>query len=245
MPPRPDTEADLDDIRKRGWLTVATIAFDRVPDTYRVNSFDLEIVTTFAEGQALELKTLLLPAYGDLIPALLTGRGDVAAGALTVTEERCRLVDFTRETFPSRMILVTRHPHPPITRLEDVAGHRFGTERGTSPDAATRSIAKPSQIDDSFRIEDLAAALREGRITAAVYELHVAVPIRQRDPELRFGMKLGAMGSLALAIRKHSPALLAGLNAHIHDMRCDGRWVKLSLKHFGTATPDLIRESAE
>jgi len=245
VPPRPASEADLDDIRGRGWLSVATIPFDRVPDTYRVNSFDLEIVARFAEAQRLEMQTVLLPAYGDLIPALLAGRSDVAAGALTVTEERCKLVDFTRETFPSRMILVTRKPHPPILHLEDVAAHKFGTERGTSPDAATRAIAKASQIDDSFRIEDLAAALRDGRITAAVYELHVVVPIRQRDPELQLGMKLGSAGSLALAVRKNSPALLASLNEHIHDMRCDGRWVKLSLKHFGTATPDLIRQSNE
>jgi polar amino acid transport system substrate-binding protein len=242
---RPDSEADLDDIRDRGWLTVATIPFDRVPDTYRVNSFDLEIVATFAEAQRLEVQTVLLPTYRDLIPALLTGRGDVAAGALTVTEDRRKLVEFTRETFPSRMVLVTRKPQSPIRRLEDVAGHKFGTERGTSPDAATRAIAKPSQIDDSFRIEDLATALRDGRITAAVYELHVVSPIRQREPELQLGMKLGSAGSLALAVRKNSPALLAGLNEHIHDMRCDGRWVKLSLKHFGTATPELIRESAD
>jgi ABC-type amino acid transport substrate-binding protein len=245
VPPRPDSEADLDDVRSRGCLRVATIAFDRVPDTYRVNSFDLEIVATFADAQGVELQTVLRPTYGDLIPALLNGQSDVAAGALTVTEDRRQVVDFTRETFPSRMILVTRKPHPPILRLEDVAGHKFGTERGTSPEAATRSIAKPSQIDDSFRIEDLAGALRDGRITAAVYELHVLVPIQHREPELQVGMKLGAPGSLALAVRKNSPALLAGLNEHIHDMRCDGRWVKLSLKHFGTTTPDLIRQSAE
>jgi ABC-type amino acid transport substrate-binding protein len=245
VPPRPDTEADLDDIRARGWLRVATIPFDRVPDTYRVNSFDLEIVAGFAEDQGLEVQTVLLPTYGDLIPALLAGRGDVAAGALTVTEERSKLASFTRETFPSRMVLVTRKPRPPILRLEDLAGHKLGTERGTSPEAATRAIARPSQIDDSFRIEELAAALRDGRITGAVYELHVVAPLRQRDPELQLGMKLGSAGSLALAVRKNSPALLAGLNEHIHNMRCDGRWVKLSLKHFGTATPDLIRQSAE
>jgi ABC-type amino acid transport substrate-binding protein len=245
VPPRRDSEADLDDIQARGLLRVATIPFDRVPDTYRVNSFDLEIVAGFAEVRALAVQMVLLPTYGELIPALLGGQGDVAAGALTVTEERRQLVDFTRETFPSRMVLVTRKPHPPIRRLEDAAGHRFGTERGTSPAAATRAVVGPDQVDDSFRIEDLAAALRAGRITAAVYELHVLVPILEREPELQVGMKLGSAGSLALAVRKNSPALLAALNEHIHAMRCDGRWVKLSLKHFGTATPDLIRESAD
>jgi ABC-type amino acid transport substrate-binding protein len=239
----PHSRFDLAAIRRSGSLRLATISFERVPHEYRVNGFDLEIVSMFATTQGLELRTTYYDSYAELIPVLLAGAADVAGGALTVTDERRQLVDFSSETFPSRMVVVTRRPRPPVQRAEDVAGHRFGTERGTSPAEATRSIARAAAIDDSLRIEQLGAALKEGRITAAVYELHVLRPAQRQDPDLQEGMKVGAIGSLALAVPKGTPELLRSLNQFIHELRCDGRWVKLLMKYFGPDAAEIMRMS--
>jgi polar amino acid transport system substrate-binding protein len=236
---------DLDEIRGRGRLRLLTIPFHRVPDAYQVNSFDLEIVQRFVNAERLGLDEVLVASYDEVIPALVAGRGDVAAGGLTVTEERSRRVAFTVETFPSRMVIVTRKPRPPILEAERLAKERFGTERGTSCAEVTRSLAAPERIDDTIRIEDLPRALQEGRITAAVFELHVLLPAQRHDPELQAGIPIGPPGSLALAVRKECPALLAALNASIHTLRCGEQWPKLLVKYFGSATPEILRRSRE
>lgn len=135
---------DLEEIRRRGRLRVLTIPFHRVPDAYQVNSFDLEIVQRFVNAEKLGLEEALVGSYEEIIPALLAGRGDVAAGGLTVTEERKRRVAFTSETFPSRMVVVTRRPRPPILDARQLAKERLGTERGTSCAEITRSPSLPT-----------------------------------------------------------------------------------------------------
>ena len=60
---------------------------------------------------------------GDLIPALLAGRGDLAASGITVTPERAEQVDFTRPTWDGvNEIVVTGPASPPLASLDDLAG---------------------------------------------------------------------------------------------------------------------------
>lgn len=56
------------------------------------------------------------------------------------------------------------------------------------------------------------------------------LPAQRHDPDLQVGMPVGAPGSLALAVRKESPALLAALNTFIHALRCGDQWPKLPVK---------------
>ena len=48
------------------------------------------------KDKALQIDLIFLPVYRDqLIPALVEGKGDIAVGNLTITEERLKQVDFS------------------------------------------------------------------------------------------------------------------------------------------------------
>jgi ABC-type amino acid transport substrate-binding protein len=57
---------------------------------------DVDIMVGFAQflGVSLEIRSISVPSYGELIPALLRGDGDVIASSFSVTAERQKVVDF-------------------------------------------------------------------------------------------------------------------------------------------------------
>jgi len=239
--------ADLPEIEARGTLRVLSISFDEVPEFYRVNRFDVDLLDGFAHLHKVTIEAVHVPTYGDLIPALLAGKGDVIAGGLTATPARRKLIDFSAETFPSRMVVITRKPHPPVETLEALrAEKKVGTEKGTSWAQATLDAGVPSgSVDGSLLLQDLPGALRDGKITAAIFEINAAIPAQARDPSLELGMFVGPAGSQAYGVRRGEQALLDSLNQYIESSRHTAGWNRLLIQYFGANAPEVLKRSRE
>jgi membrane-bound lytic murein transglycosylase MltF len=126
----------------------------------------------------------------------------------------------------------------------NLGAERFGTEKGTSWAQATHALGVPSEhVDDSIPMQDLPSALESGRITAAVFEVHVAMPAATRDPELQLGAFVGEPGSLAWAVRKEDTALLASLDEYLNAVRRTPTWHRLVLSHFGSDAAKVLKRS--
>jgi len=70
---------------------------------------------------------------GEMIPALLEGRGDIAMGNLTITPERLKQVDFTYPTGKNIVeILVTGPGADPIATVEDLSGKEVYLRKSSS-----------------------------------------------------------------------------------------------------------------
>ena len=72
----------------------------------------------------LKVRVVFIPvARGDLIPALVAGKGDIAASNLTITAERQKLVDFSSPVYPNVSEIVVSGPtSPAVSSLDDLAG---------------------------------------------------------------------------------------------------------------------------
>ena len=70
----------------------------------------------------------IIPTTRDrLLPQLVAGNGDIAAGNLTATDERLKIVDFVapRDRKSIREIIVMGPTAPQIASLEELSGQRF------------------------------------------------------------------------------------------------------------------------
>src|SRR5262249_43750851 len=100
-----------------------------------LKAFEKEI-NEHHKGQGKHIKTfvVIIPTRHDqLISGLLEGRGEIAAGILTVTQERLEQVDFGEPFFRGvRQIVVTGPSAPELISLEDLSGKEVFVRRSTS-----------------------------------------------------------------------------------------------------------------
>ena len=81
------------------------------------------------------LTLVIIPTTRDqLIPGLLAGKGDIAAGNLTVTETRLAQVDFVapRDRKGVRELVVTGPKSPALTKLDDLSGKTVHVRKSSS-----------------------------------------------------------------------------------------------------------------
>jgi ABC-type amino acid transport substrate-binding protein len=239
--------ADLAAVKQRGALRVLVVEgsprFFAIPDE-APPGLDREILSGFASLQKVRLTVVPVKSWDALIPALVNGEGDIAAGGITVTEGRAKIVAFTSEVFPSREVVVTRKPRKPVTTLETLRTERVGTIKGSSMAAAlSEARVPPANIEDNLISGRMEESLKGGRITAIVLGIEDAIVAQQADPELELGLFLGSRKSLAFAVRKDTPELLRALDAHILNVRRTPTWNRLVVKYFGTAALEILQRS--
>lgn len=171
-----------------------------------------------------------------LLPLLAEGRAEIAAGNLTVTEERARLVAFTK---PLRTgvheVIVTPEDTPEIDSPEALSGMTVITRRVSSHhDSLLRlnerlaAAGKPPVVirlvSDDLENEDLLEMVSAKLIPAVVADDWMAAFWAPIFRKLRIHSKaaLRTDAELAWAVRKDAPQLLATLNRLLDERRLNG-----------------------
>jgi membrane-bound lytic murein transglycosylase MltF len=161
-----------------------------------------------------------------LLTGVNEGLGDIAAGNLTATEERRRIVDFfaPSDGKPVRELIVTGPASPAIATLDDLSGKTVHVRRTTSyyesllalnerlqqdGKAPVRIAELPVEIEDEDKLEMLNAGLFE----LAVVDDWKAKMWAQVLPKIkvREDLVLRTEGYTGWAVRKESPKLLAAI----------------------------------
>jgi ABC-type amino acid transport substrate-binding protein len=240
---------DLRDLKASGKLRVLAVTVSEGPQFMSPAGapdpgFDAEILAGFARLHGLTVERVSVGSWDALAASLLKGQGDLVAGGYTNTAARRETVDFTVEVFPTRAVVITRRPTPDVTTLAQLRKLRVSTVKGTSMADGLAAVGV-KQVDDSILPGGVPTALREGKATAAVDGLESALVATRRDPALRIGLFVGSSESLAYAVRKSSPQLLAALNEYLANLRHSPSWNRLVVKYFGASAPEILRRARE
>ena len=163
----------------------------------------------------------------DLIPALKAGRGDIAAGVLTITDDRLKEADFG-EPFAKgvKEIVVTGPKSPALNKLDDLAGKEVFVRKSSSYWSHLEELnerfakegkdkvklrAAPEELQDDDLLEMLNAGLF-GLAVVDRYKAHLWEKVLQRI-KARDDLVVHDGGEIAWMIRKNSPKLKAEVDA--------------------------------
>jgi len=166
-----------------------------------------------------------------LLPALVDGKVDMVIAQLTVTPERQQLVDFTNPTRKGvDEVVVTGPGAPPIASVEDLAGQEVFVRKSSSYyqslialNERLKAAGKPpvdvQAAPENLEDEDLLEMVNAGLIQVTVVDSYLAEFWKQvfTDLTVHDAVAVRTGGNLAVAIRKGSPQLAAGLNAIIDE----------------------------
>lgn len=164
-----------------------------------------------------------------LLPGLRDGSGDIAAGNLTITDERARRVDFS---VPNRRnvveVVVTGPESPAIVKLDDLAGQEVHVRRSSSYHESLvrlnnrfRTQRKPPMkltlVPEALEDEDMIEMVGAGLLGIIVVDDWKAKAWGPLIPgtSVRDDLVLSEPSSTAWAFRKDSPKLAAEVNQFI------------------------------
>lgn len=173
------------------------------------------------------ITVLAIPATRDrMLPMLLDGKADIAAGNLTITAERDTRVDFSAP-LDARVdeVAVTGPASPVLASLDDLAGKEVHVRPASSYydslkrlNEDFRKAGKPLMVlrtvPDSLEDEDLMEMLNAGIIKIIVvddWKAEIWVEIL-KNLKIHESLKVREGGSVGWAFRENSPQLAAIVN---------------------------------
>ncbi|WP_122818250.1 ABC transporter substrate-binding protein [Nocardioides pantholopis] len=135
----------------------------------KVVGFDPDVLTIAADAEGWDTEVVDI-SWETIVSgeALNTGQCDVAAGAMTITDEREAVMDFTDPYFEATQALMTKTGSG-ITSLEDLAGKTIAVQDATTgADYVRENAPKDAEIvsfEDSALMQQ---AVKTGRADAGV-----------------------------------------------------------------------------
>lgn len=175
----------------------------------------------------LKVRVVFIPLQRDqLLPALVAGKGDIAAANLTVTPERQKIVDFSTAGLSNvREVAVTGPASPNIASVDDLSGKQVFVRRSSSYyeslvalDKRFAAEGKPAVVlkvaPETLEDEDLLEMLNAGLVQVVIVDKHIADFWKQVFPKIAVhdDVAVRTGGQVAWAIRKNSPQLKAELD---------------------------------
>jgi polar amino acid transport system substrate-binding protein len=196
--------------------------------------FDVDLAAEIAERLELTLAVVAV-AFEDITSgAVLTeNRCDVAASALTVTDEWTRHLGFTAPYFEVKQSLVVRDDAPPMELLAS-GGMRLGVQTGTPAERfAEREAPAEAEVVLFANTTDLLAALSIGDVDAVIQDLPTSTTWVAAELEVAVVETFVTEDVYAMAVGAgREDALLRLVDAQLATIRDDGTRDLLLAEHF-------------
>ncbi|MDT0184534.1 transporter substrate-binding domain-containing protein [Microbacterium sp. ARD31] len=221
---------------KAGTLTICThLPYEPFEFTEggEVVGFDVDVLKIAADAEGLETEVIDV-AWETITTgeALNTNQCDVAAGAMTITDERTAVMDFTDPYFTATQALMTKTGSG-ISSLEDLAGKKVAVQDGTTgADYVRENAPEDTEIvsyEDSSLMQQ---AVLTGKTDAGVNDNGLLNYFVSENPEVEVVTEFETGEEYGFSVKKDgNDDLLTAINDGIASDDYDSVYEKW----FGTA----------
>jgi polar amino acid transport system substrate-binding protein len=197
--------------------------------------FDMDLMREIAQGMGLELS--VQDSGFDALQsgaALAAGQCDIAASAMTITEDREENLDFSDPYYDSLQSLLVPSDSD-IASIDDLSGKKVGVQQGTTGKAyAEENTPEDTQLISFPSDAELYSAIQAGNIDAILQDLPVNLNHTQ-EGDYEIVEEYDTQEQYGFAVKEEgSEALLEEVNAQLQELRDNGTYDKLYDKYFST-----------
>ena len=229
----------LEQIQDRGELIIATEG-TWAPWTYHdeeddLVGFDVEVAQRVAEKLGVKA-TFVEGEFDGLLAGLETGRYDMIANGVEITEERSEKYDFSTPYAYIHTAVITRGDDDSIQSLEDLDGKNTANTIDSTYTALAESYgANAVGVDDLNQTIEL---LLSGRIDATLNAEVTYADYMQAHPDAN--LKIAAVteeaSQVAFPLRKgdETASLRQQIDQAVNELRESGELAQISTKYFGS-----------
>ena len=193
----------------------------------KIVGIDPEIIRIIADklGYELEIQNM---NFDSVIAAVQSGKADIAASGLTITEERKKQVNFTVPYVIARQLVLVRKDSS-LQDYSQLRTMRIGVQHGTTGDLyVAQNIKNPERFSSG---PVAVAALTSGKLDVVVIDSEPAKVFALQNPELKIMPEPLTFEEYAFAVNKKNPELLEKINAELNLLLKSGE-VDRIIKHY-------------
>ena len=192
---------------------------------HEIVGIDVEICRAIAQklGREFSCETV---DFDSVIPAVISGKADLAAAGITITEDRKKNVDFSVPYVKTGIVVIYKKAGG-FTGPEQLKGKKIGVQGGTTSETYVLNELK-QEPERSRSPAESVAALKSGRVEFVIADIDPAKNCVKGEPDLAISDFITSE-EYAIAIKKGQPELLKVINETIAEIKADGRlekWVK-------------------
>ena len=224
---------------KEGKLTVCThLPYE--PFQYNkggeVVGFDVDLMDLVADDLKLDQEIVNTPFETiETGQAMSTGKCDIAAAGMTITDERDQVIDFSDPYFEATQALLVKKGAG-YDSLESLDGKTLGVQVGTTGEEYANDHA-PDGVEIKV-FEDLALlleAVKSGSIDAAINDNTVLVDYSEQNPDTEMTTEFETGEQYGFGVAQGENAdLIDAVNKAFKKAHEDGTYDKLFEKYFPT-----------
>ena len=199
----------------------------------KIVGIDADIVTEIAKTLGYETEIIDMK-FDSVILAVQTGKCEIAASGITVTEERKKQINFTIPYVTATQVIIVPKNSPLKTpdSLKDKK-IRIGVQQGTTGDLyVAEKLHEPQRYDNAGLA---VAALLTGKLDAVVCDGEPAKVHVEKHPELVILPVALTSEEYAFAIDKKNTQLLKDFNRELVKMHKSGRLQQILDKYLAPA----------
>ena len=164
--------------------------------------------------------------FDSVIPAVISGKADLAAAGITVTEDRKKNVDFSIPYVKTGIVVIYKKSNP-FKNIEQLKGKKIGVQGGTTSETFVLEQLK-QEPERSKSPAEAVAALKSGRVEFVIADIDPAKNCVKGEADLALSDFITSE-EYAVAIRKGQPELLKAIDETITELKSSGQldqWIR-------------------
>ena len=247
--PAPTATSAVDDswdkIQAAGKMIVGTSAdyppFEFYVDDLKIDGFDIAMMDEIGRRLGVSIEYYDY-AFDGLGPSLQLGQIDVALAAISITDERQSVVDFSNVYLVSEdAVLAKMGSGITVSSVDDMARYRIGVQRNTVYETWIRSelVDTGKMPESNLSFYELATHafrdLVEERVDLAVFDAQPAVVATEEFDVEIVGRGLNQQ-RYGIALRKGAAALKEKIDGVLLEMHNEGIIAQLAQRYLGMDT---------
>ncbi len=223
--------AELETVQKGKLVMVTNAEFPpyEFHDQNAIVGIDVEIAGAIAEQLGLELEIEDI-AFDSIIPEIVSGKADIGAAGMTVTEDRKQNVDFSDTYAHATQVIIVKEDSE-IKGSADLAGKVMGVQQGTTGDIYVSDDSSVAAVERYAKGMEAVQALAQGKVDAVVID---GEPAKQYIKEVE-GLKIIDESytdeDYAIAIKKGNTAMVEAVNKALAELKSEGKLDEIVAKY--------------
>lgn len=203
------------------------------------SGFEYDLLTGFAAASKVNAAFEDVPRFDQILKDTASGKCQIGAATIAVTEERKATLSFSNPYFPNRVVVVHKKSTA-FAQPADLKGLRVAVVKGTLSESLVNGISGAKSVladDDDAAFQ----ALLKGAADALACDSAVVLHYLKLHSDLAIAFPMGDRSFFAFALPRGS-RFVGPLNEHLKSLQKSGAFTKLLAKHFGAANADFLAE---